>query len=139
MAKKNGRPKVRTIEQIEGAVERFIDKQTVTGESLDPWLIVEDLERMPAQLDAIPSGREQGQHRGDVDVLPFREAFENSGMSKKELARRMGWFYRKGGRIEPTPDGGRAHKTLYHYRRVRRHTAEKLMEALHLDPMDCGL
>jgi transposase len=61
-----------------------------------------------------------------IEWLP--EAFERSGMSRTELAKRMGW-----GRAT-----GNVARLLEH-RRCRYSTALRLVEALGLDPVDVGL
>jgi hypothetical protein len=95
---------------------------------------------MPHYL-ANPAGRVRGTAAspvtGEIDVRPFREAFEQSGLSLSEIARRCGWT-----RVDQ-PRAGRAlgfHRDHGEYRqRLRYETAVALMEALDLDPIDVGL
>jgi hypothetical protein len=92
--------------------------------------------------------------RGQMANIPFREAYERSGLSLSEVARRMGWMRsvsrrpqdRVGdssrvGRVlglrretPSTRNGGGAYRKY-----VRYSTAEALCRALDLDPLDVDL
>lgn len=79
---------------------------------------------------------------GEIDTAPLREAFERSGISLSELARRLKWM---------RPDQPRAARTLgyhrYHARsgeylaqeQVTYETALRICRALDADPVDVGL
>ncbi len=128
----------RTLANISDAIYRYRNAAEAAGVNFkgwDPENILVDLSRPPAKLHQDPYGR--GGHRPtDVPVAPFVAAWERSGISKYELATRLGWFYFRHGRHRP--DTGRVIKT-FGYEKIRRDTADALMEALHLDPMDVGL
>jgi hypothetical protein len=74
---------------------------------------------------------------GEYDIEPFREAFERSGLTITEVARRLGWT---------RPDQDRAGKALglhrdhgtYHSK-LCYSTAMELCKALGVDPIDVGM
>jgi hypothetical protein len=83
------------------------------------------------------SGMEASPVTGEYDLRPFREAFERSGLSITEVARRLDWT---------CPDQDRAGRTLGLHRdhgkyrqRLCHHTALALCKALDIDPVDVGL
>lgn len=72
---------------------------------------------------------------------PFLRAFEESGMSYCELARRLGWY-------RTIPDASKLKQVLGvtrwkrdrpHQKRVHYETALALCRALDMDPVDFGL
>lgn len=92
--------------------------------------------------------------RKSIDNRPFREAFERSGMSTNELARRLGWFKRRSDRphMPLVPDGTRAMRAIgraldtdsrgygpRYRQRVTYGMALRLARALDLDPWEVGL
>jgi hypothetical protein len=93
--------------------------------------------RYKARPESRDAGTQASPVTGEYDVAPFREAFERSGMSLTELARRMGWSrpdQPKAGRVLGYHrDHGRYRQKLCH------HTAVALCEALNVDPVDVGL
>jgi hypothetical protein len=79
--------------------------------------------------------------RAEVPVAQLREAFERSGLSKGELARRLGWF---------AADTYRVGRALGIYRRHNNGPAKRqeftsyenalaLCRAMNCDPVDLGL
>jgi hypothetical protein len=90
---------------------------------------------------------------GYVSNQPLREAWEASGLSLSELARRMGYVYisKKDGGERPNDAaiqaalglkrckirGKSPHWTIQ--KRMREDTALRYLEAMHLDPVDVGL
>jgi hypothetical protein len=83
----------------------------------------------------------------DAPVEPFREAFERSGLSQGELARRLGWLNRNKGN---SPDSSRVARTLginghrsrgvvYYRKHVSEDVAIQLCSALNVLPRDVGL
>lgn len=88
---------------------------------------------------------------GDVPVAPLRDAFERSGITSIELAKRLGWFT---GGNDPKPDGSRVVRTLgikpsgkgskpvtrsLEDKMVSYDNAVLLADALGLDPVDVGV
>ena len=75
-----------------------------------------------------------------VDVAIVREAFERSGLSKSELARRLGWFQPQpwrvsralGYSVDTNSRGVRATPRQH----IHLAQAYKLIEAMGLDPAD---
>jgi hypothetical protein len=80
--------------------------------------------------------------RGEIDLGPFREAFERSGLTKVELARRLGcdetcvrrlmgaskYLYRNGKRYGPYVQAGTSYRV-----------AESLARAMDVDPFEVGI
>ncbi len=77
---------------------------------------------------------------GEVPVQKLQAAFKRSGLSKSELARRMGWERRR-------PDVHRVNQYLgmedsssgQKRKRVTYHVALRLCRAMNIDPFECGV
>lgn len=88
-----------------------------------------------------------GRYKSDVPNTPIREAWEESGISLRELAKRLGkWKRVKGKRI---PDDAPVRRALglmdqrskgknYRTTHMRIENAERYAVALELDPVDLG-
>jgi hypothetical protein len=87
-----------------------------------------------------------------VDVAPLREAFQRSGLSACEVARRMGWIRTRRFDGRRLPDQSRVVRYLglreyqpghgYENRfraRMREDVAERFARALDVDPFEVGL
>lgn len=82
--------------------------------------------------------------QGEVDVAKLRRAFERSGLSKSELARRMGWMNPRiqavnqtlGYSADPShngePRGKKRQKVCYDL-------AVRLVAAMNADPFECDV
>lgn len=73
---------------------------------------------------------------GEIDIAPIREAFERSGLTLTEVARRLGWT---------RPDQPRIGRALGYHRdhgrlrqQVTYETAVQLCRAIGIDPVDVG-
>jgi hypothetical protein len=79
----------------------------------------------------------------NVDVGPLREAFERSGVSRQELALRLGWLKPDGGRVSralgmtPYDPGHGLPPRLRE--RITQDRATELARAMGVDPIDVGL
>lgn len=85
-------------------------------------------------------GRPEGSGFSEVSVEKLRSAFERSGLSKSEVARRMGWtrikadIHRVSALLGQEPDGaGRVRK------RVTYKTALRFCKAIDADPFECDV
>lgn len=82
--------------------------------------------------------------KGEVEVVKLRRAFERSGLSKAELARRMGWTQPRldlvnralGYARDPQHSGA---PRLKPRERVTYDLAVRLVEAMQVDPTECDV
>jgi hypothetical protein len=91
--------------------------------------------------------------RAPVDPAPLREAFQRSGLTANEVARRLDWMRPPPkGKRSPVPDQGRLRAALglkpynpghgypLRFRRgMRYETAELIARAIDVDPWEVGL
>lgn len=80
---------------------------------------------------------------GEVPNAPLREAFERSGMSKGELATRMGWARPNVDRVNRAlgyrPDTGSRDRPPRPRQLLTYEMALKLCSAIGADPHECGI
>jgi hypothetical protein len=78
--------------------------------------------------------------RGEVDCLILSEAFKRSGLSKGELARRMGWLKKKADVHRVSQVLGMEKDSAGNLRRrVTYRTAVRLCKAMNASPIELGI